>query len=519
VLRYSVNVISWDEWEIVPLIHSLRTGTLTFAQLWAPHQQHRMLIPNLIFLVIAQLAALDTRVLMYLSACLLIIAYVLLVLTYRRRHDSLLSVAPVAYLMFSLVQWDNALTGFQVAWYIVMACLLALVYCLEQSGRNRFAFALGIGLAVLASCSSLQGLVLWPAGFIYVMRSSFTPRQRMAWVSFGLLTVLVYFRGSDVGGYWLSHSVFHPLETAEFFFVALGSVIPIGKSAGYASGLFVEGLFGLLLWALGVYVIIAGGTRARSDEAFLAPMTLVTFAFIFDIMLAAGRTGLWGGLEQAEASRYTTYNLLLMVGSYLALLRLLMTKQGRETTIAALAGAFALLMLFQVAVSSWQGLKMGTVFSHNQIQNADILVNYRIAPASLIIGDGAYPFPEIFRARAAIAERYHLSVFATSDAAVYAQAGLVPGGRIGRMVPVPQSLAPMLQGDGSLWRAWEVLSAMYFHRSDLQMAFPQTSPDYIAKLLSWATTYGVTLDGESAFLIPYKKDLLRLSKANAKSAR
>src|SRR5215471_18914774 len=123
VSRYSVNVLSWDEWDIVPLIHSLRSGTLTLAQLWSPHNEHRMLVPNLIFLLVAQIARFDTTVLMYLSACLLIISYLLLVLIYRKRQHSLLGVVPVAYLLFSLAQWENILWGFQLAWYIVLACL------------------------------------------------------------------------------------------------------------------------------------------------------------------------------------------------------------------------------------------------------------------------------------------------------------------------------------------------------------------------------------------------------------
>ena len=519
VLRYSVNVIYWDEWDIVPLIDHLRTRTLTLQQLWTLHSGHRMLVPNLMFLLIAQFAAFDTRVLVYLSAGLLIISFILLVATYRRRETSFLGIVPVAYLMFSLAQWENALWGFQVAWYLILACLIALIYCLEQSGRNRPAFALGIALAVVASFSSLQGLSLWPVGFIYLLRGNFTPRQRITWLSFGLTTALVYFRHFGVEGSLLSHSTSHVLESAEFFLVAVGSVIPVDKLGAFVPRFLLEGLLGLVLCALSVYVIIAGCSRARSDEALLAPITLVSFALIFNILLAVGRTGVWGGLEQAEQPRYTTYNLLLLVGTYLALLHLLRVKRGREAPIAGGAGAFVLLMFVQVAVSSWVGLEIGSGALRNRIQGADLVVNYRIAPASLIAGYNAYPEPDVFRARAAVVERYHLSVFATPDAAVYAEAGVVPGGRIGRMLPPPQPLAPSFHQDSSLWLAWKVLSAMYFQRPDLQMAFPPTSADYIANLLSWATKSGVTTDSESAFLIPHKKQLLYMREAIAKSAR
>jgi hypothetical protein len=514
VSRYGVNVLSWDEWDIVPLIHSLRSGTLTLAQLWSPHNEHRMLVPNLIFLLVAQIARFDTTVLMYLSACLLIISYVLLVLLYRKRQHSLLGVVPVAYLLFSLAQSENILWGFQLAWYIVLACLFGVMYCLEQPANNRLAFASGIIVAVVGSCSSFPGLFVWPVGLIYLMGGKFTLRQRLIWMGFGLLTVLVYFAGSGIGatgGSLLSRLVSHPFQSGKYFFVAVGSVIPMGRA-----GQFVQGLFGLVLCAFGVYVAIAGGIRARSDRAFLAPIALVAFALIFDVMLAVGRS--ISGVAQAESSRYTAYNLLLMVGVYLALLRLLTARDEHDAVIPALAGAFALLMFIQISVSSWAGLAAGKGTLHSRIQAADLVVNYRTAPASLII-HYLNPIPENFRAWAAILEQDRLSVFATPNAAVYAQVGIVPGGRIGSVVPIPQPLAAPLQRDASLSRAWRVLSALYFLRPDLQQAFPQTSADYIANLLSWATTSGVTADSDSAFLIPYTEQLRYLRAVITGSAR
>jgi hypothetical protein len=469
-------------------------------------------VPNLIFLLIAQIAAFDTKALMYLSACLLMISYLLLVLTYRRRQNTLLGIAPVVFLLFSLVQSENTLWGFQLAWYIVLACLFGVIYCLEQAGNKRLAFTLGIILAVVASLSSFSGLFLWPVGLIYVMRSKFTPKQRLAWIGFGLLTVLGYLRDLGVGsaaGTLLSHLVSHPVESCAYFFVAIGSVIPISGAED-----FVPCLFGLILCAFAVYVVVAGRIRARSDEAFLAPIALVTFAFIFDATLVVGRSG--SGVAQAESSRYTTYNLLLMIGSYLALLRLLITRHERDAVIPALAGAFALLLFVQISVSSWAGFWAGRGTRHSRIQAADLLVNYRTAPPSLITRY-LNPVPEVFRVRAAILEQEHLSVFATPSAAVYAEGGIVPGGRTGSMLPIPQPLAPLLQRDASLLHAWKRLSALYFLRPDLREAFPQVSGDGIMRLLSWATTSGITTDSDSAFLIPYAQQLLRLRAVMAAS--
>jgi hypothetical protein len=166
-----------------------------------------------------------------------------------------------------------------------------------------------------------------------------------------------------------------------------------------------------------------------------------------------------------------------------------------EITIhVRLAGVLALLMALQIADSFRGGLAIGKASFRSRVEAADILVNFATAPASLITSH-LYPDPAIFRARAAIAAKDRLSVFATPDAAAYSAAGIVPGGQVGRMLPIPGPLAFLLQRNGPVSRAWTVLSSLYFARPDLQAAFPQTSEDYIGKLLTWATTYGVTIDG------------------------
>jgi hypothetical protein len=181
-------------------------------------------------------------------------------------------------------------------------------------------------------------------------------------------------------------------------------------------------------------------------------------------------------------------------------------------------GALALLMVLQIGDSFRVGLAIGKMSYRGRVEAADILVNFAVAPASLITSH-LYPDPGIFRARAAIAAKDRLSVFATPAAPAYLAAGIVPGGQVGRMLPIPRGLALLLQQNGSVSRAWNVLSSLYFARPDLQAAFPQTSEEYIVKLLTWAVTSGVTTDSDYAYLLPYREQLLDMGRAIGRSAR
>ena len=60
VALHGVDVPFWDQWELVPLLSALDGGTLTFGELWAPHNEHRILIPQLLMLGLASVSAWNT---------------------------------------------------------------------------------------------------------------------------------------------------------------------------------------------------------------------------------------------------------------------------------------------------------------------------------------------------------------------------------------------------------------------------------------------------------------------------
>jgi hypothetical protein len=58
--RLHVDVPFWDQWELVPRLDRLDSGTLTFRDLWGQHNEHRPMFPILLMLVMARLSDWDT---------------------------------------------------------------------------------------------------------------------------------------------------------------------------------------------------------------------------------------------------------------------------------------------------------------------------------------------------------------------------------------------------------------------------------------------------------------------------
>ncbi len=183
--QYSVNVVFADQWADVELLNHWYTGTLTFSNLWASHGDHRILFPNLIVIALAQFTHFNVVFEEYLSGAMLVTATGLFILIHRRRAPStpFIYYTPLTLLLFSFVQYENTLWGFQTAWYLVTLALALALFLLDRPALTGWVFAGAIAATVVGSFSSLQGLLIWPVGLLvlYVHRRS--RRSLLIWIA------------------------------------------------------------------------------------------------------------------------------------------------------------------------------------------------------------------------------------------------------------------------------------------------------------------------------------------------
>ena len=78
-------------------------------------------------------------------------------------------------------------------------------------------------------------------------------------------------------------------------------------------------IFGVVLLALALFtVVLYGGRRDRNGPALIGVWALACVGLLFDAMITEGRVIF--GLAAASQSRYTTFDLLVPIGIFLALL-------------------------------------------------------------------------------------------------------------------------------------------------------------------------------------------------------
>jgi hypothetical protein len=443
--HFAVNMIYYDQWADISVIRHAHDGTLSFATLWAQHNENRILFPNLVVLALAATTHFNVVVEDYLSGILLVGATALLIVTHRRRSPTLswLVYCPVALVALSFAPLGTVLFGFLISWYLVMLGLAVALYLLDRPNLTRLVLAGAVVAAVVGSFSSLQGLFIWPAGLVLLYLRRRGRRALIAWVGCAAVTVVLYFVNfnfSATGGDE-SSVLAHPWLALRFFFESLGNVT--GSPIATATGTVDTGalVLGVVVFAIAVVAVVHGVRYGRENGGALG-VALIAYGLVFVAFTTVGRTQL--GLN-AEG-RFATFDLFVWVGAYLALLgpvpwpirqRIRRWSTGDRTTepsplprgtaVAAVAMAVLVcLMAAQVVLGYSNGRANARGWAYEESEVADITANIDHTPDGLVQGVlGNYP-ASYLRGLAAFARSQHLSLFDTPLATEDADKGLFP---------------------------------------------------------------------------------------------
>ena len=446
VAHYAVNVPYEDDWTRIPLIHAALHGTLSFGMLWALDNQSRMLIPNAVFVGVGVLAHDDLRMVVALSAVTLVGAFYLLLLvvrSYLARPLTPLLVVVMGVLWFSPENWHNALWAFQFSWYVILFCLVAVVWLLQVARRRTLTVALAITAAVVASFSFLQGLALWPIGLICILWTlsvhSDQARQRMVeaslWAAAAVVTTVValwgysfkslgcsvggHVQATCAGGSVTKFALHHPARVVEWVLVAIGEIIP----NSHAPTLWLNGVLGAVLLAAAVAIVVQS-VRHRHDGRNCLPVALITFGLLFDFLVAVLRAQLLT-ISWVNSS-YAMPNLLI-------LLAIVIYAWGRPAPVPArpaLAAMGIALVLVQFGIATRSGLTGSSAYDQHQATAGRLVVNLdSVPPAERNCYDlygvvGYLLFPAVHYVGYAEAREDQLSIFAPGPRQIYRAEGL-----------------------------------------------------------------------------------------------
>ena len=410
VRAFGVNVVFADAWDMVLVFRKWSSGRLAFADLYAQHNEHRMFFPKGAELLLGMLTRYNNVAEMYLIvSCFLVTAAVLLLAFRREIGLPLIFFVPVALLIFSFRQYENMLFGFQINFAFTQTfgvLALYLLYAASSNDTKRLAFVAALGSATVASFSTAQGLLVWPAGLLgLLLGPAATSRKKIfvgIWGLVGVAEWVAYFVDYETpqGHPPLVHALNHVGTAAEYFLTLLGSALFWHPEHALMGGLVIGCL------ALGIFFAMYWRGVLREHSFWIS---LFLYSLLILATITLGRSGMFG-VWQAAISRYTSFSILAVASVYAVLAKMVLARGfgiGRAVLLLTIVGA----ILLSAGISYRNGIEVGRVQQASRERAAYILATYESQPDVRLTT--LYPRPETVRRRAPLLERLGYNVFSS----------------------------------------------------------------------------------------------------------
>lgn len=327
-----------DQWAPIEWL-AAHNGIAGWQYLWQQHNEHRLLIPNIFYLVDIYLFHAQSIFLLVSIFFLQSLHLLLWVVVLAKRFTPPIGRAAIGFAAFCLfrpTQIQNFIWGFQICFILTLvagvAAFAAITLGARSAGNRRGYFLAAIVCAVIASFSSLNGLLVWPVLVIACLALQWPRRVVALLIGTAAACLAAYFWGYA----WASSlKLGQAAEIAKYFSYYFGaSVHYLGPGSwNSVSALVVLGTAALAVTALLVaYIRVIRDQQIEPFRLFLVSTGL--FCIATAAMTALGRAQM--GPEQAAAGRYQSYAMLFWLCFILTIVD---TMQSREQQSKLIFGA------------------------------------------------------------------------------------------------------------------------------------------------------------------------------------
>jgi hypothetical protein len=325
VFLYGVDTPWGDQWDGTwPLLEKMQAGTLGFGDFFAFHNEHRIFFPRLIAVGLAKLTHWNIRAEMLViwvltSLCSLNLWRLMLLTGLRKSRNREWLFLAANVMLFTPLQWENFLWGFQIGFLLPLACLTACLW-IGSSLRQPWGFLLTMALCLVSTFSVASGFSCWllTAPLLLLSLRKTAGRSAkiwwMAWLLIGAVSIYFYFRGyaRPAAHPSVLEALKHPFRAMQFVLAYLGTPFCSGTALDASMVASVAGAALVVPFVACLLYIF----RWRKDRVFLAqslPWALLAASALVNAFLTMlGRLGF--GISAATQSRYVSFAIMLPIG-------------------------------------------------------------------------------------------------------------------------------------------------------------------------------------------------------------
>ena len=300
---FGLNIPFWDQWANVSLLMKQQQGTLSFADLFAQHSEHRPLFPRLLWIVLAELTHYNVKAEQWTNLFIAVTVFGFFVqrsLRLWREHN--LTVPPsliplLSLLVFNLGHRESWLQGFQTVMFLGMACVVIGLFLIVES--TTIAYISAIVLGVIATYSMVNGLLYWPIGLVVLLLTAPSKTRVIRIVSWLICSSLCI--GLFLAN-WVSTANIDPAYLFAHSFEWLIWILNF-LGAPLLAFWYVAWIFGVL--SIGLYVLVLiQAIKVNLWKPMIPYLAIAAFILITTILISVGRMEF--GLRQSTVSRYIT---------------------------------------------------------------------------------------------------------------------------------------------------------------------------------------------------------------------
>ncbi len=354
--RYGLNLLYRDQWSQFIDVISLKEGYLRFEDLFILHNENRMTLARIIWLINSYLTNYNIKVHMYLSAMFISgSAWIIFRAQMREfaslaRNTRLFCFVPMAFLLFHLYQWEVMFRADEMVRVLGNFLFVMLTYfiCFEKAN-----FFLWVTIGVLCALCQISGLLVWPVFFLVFLAKR--KWNLSAWWSLGgIITIFVYTINwhppAAQKAYLSPFGV--PIKAITYFFSVLGNPFLVIAPA-FTGVLTVFVLF--FLWRYRRFF--------EGNNLFIQfNLTLILTGFFEAAMITSGRLYMGG----VNASRYAHEMVYFWVGVVNLVLVLLLQIRARPIPPRQVFKVASMVILFLYGFFNNYIAGFAKIISHNQ---------------------------------------------------------------------------------------------------------------------------------------------------------